>query len=169
MPGRPVAIRRLRAADAQAYRAIRLEGLRDAPAAFGATFEQEAARPLAGFAERLEANFVLAASAGEEVLGTAGFRALDRAKERHKGALFGLYVRPAARRCGVGAALVAAILAHAADFVEQVQLAVGAQNAPARQLYAQLGFVAWGTERRALNHGGVYEDEVHMVKFLAEP
>jgi len=83
---------------------------------------------------------------------SAGFRALRWSKERRKRGLFGLYVRPAARRRGVGAALIAAILGHAARLVEQVQLAVGAENAPARRLSARLGFVEWAVERRALKH-----------------
>ena len=42
-------IRRLSAADAEAYRAIRLEGLERHPAAFGASFREESGRPLAFF------------------------------------------------------------------------------------------------------------------------
>ena len=127
----------------------------------------EGGQPIAWFADRLEARIVLAAAEGGALLGTAGFRALEGPKDRHKGVLFGMYVRPSARRRGIGAALVEAILVHAAESVEQVQLTVGVANTPARRLYARLGFVEWGIERQALKHGGVYFDDVWMVKFLA--
>jgi GNAT superfamily N-acetyltransferase len=109
--------------------------------------EQGAGRPLAWFADRLEADFVLAAWAGEEVRGTAGFRGLQQPKERRKGELFGIYGRPAARRHGIGAALIAAVTGHAAEVAEQRQRAVGTGNAPARRLRARLGFLEWATER----------------------
>lgn len=51
-------IRRLAAADAETYRAPRLEGLRNHPEAFGASWEEETGRPPAWFAERLESNAV---------------------------------------------------------------------------------------------------------------
>jgi RimJ/RimL family protein N-acetyltransferase len=126
----------------------------------------EGGQPIAWFADRLEARVVLAAVEDGALLGTAGFRTLEGPKDRHKGVLFGMYVRLSARRRGVGAALVEAILVHAAESVEQVQLTVGLANAPARRLYARLGFVEWGIERQALKHDGVYSDDSWMVKFL---
>ncbi len=52
-------LRRLVAVDADAYRALRLQGLRDCPDAFAATWEDESARPFDWFAQRLEQNFVV--------------------------------------------------------------------------------------------------------------
>ena len=53
-----VVIRRLGAPDATDYRELRLEGLAGSPEEFGASWDEEAARPLAWFAERLERNAV---------------------------------------------------------------------------------------------------------------
>jgi hypothetical protein len=52
-------IRRLSAVHAVSNRDLRLDGLRAHKAAFGASWEEEAARPLDWFAERLERNFIL--------------------------------------------------------------------------------------------------------------
>jgi len=49
-----------------------------------------------------------------------------------------------------------------------VQLAVVSENEAARRLYAAMGFVEYGHEKRALKQGGRYYDEVLMVKFLDE-
>lgn len=100
----------------------------------------------------------------------AGFRRETSPKERHKGLLWGMYVAPDARRYRIGAALVQAVLDHAAGEVEQVRLAVSQANAAAIGLYEQLGFVAYGHEPRSLKSpAGVYSDDLLMVRFLAEP
>lgn len=98
--------------------------------------------------------------------GVAGFVREAGAKQRHKGTLWGMYVDPSARRYKVGAALVQAVLDHAAGEVEQVLLAVGAANAAAIGLYERLGFVVYGHEPRALKEPDGYSDDVLMVKFL---
>ncbi|WP_043302694.1 GNAT family N-acetyltransferase, partial [Burkholderia humptydooensis] len=96
-----VEIRRLFAAHAADYRAIRLAALRDAPEAFGSTYDAEAERSLAAFAQRLDSSIVFGAYVDGAIAGMAGFKRLDGAKERHKGFLWGVYVAPAARRLGV--------------------------------------------------------------------
>jgi RimJ/RimL family protein N-acetyltransferase len=60
-------------------------------------------------------------------------------------------------------------LAHARALpgLEQVNLSVVIVNAAARGLYASLGFVPYGLERRALKlPDGTALDEEHMVLFL---
>ena len=89
-------------------------------------------------------------------------------KERHKGLLWGMYVEPDARRYRIGAALVQAVLDHAAGEVEQVRLAVSYGNAAAIGLYERLGFVAYGREPRALKGLDGYSDDMLMVRFLAD-
>ena len=159
-------VRRLGVADAALYRALRLEGLEQAPEAFGSTLEREMAMPLAAFAARLEERVVLGAFDGGECVGLAGLIVETMEKERHKGTLFGMYVRPAARKRGAGAALVEGILAAAGGQVAQVKLAVVDGNAGARRLYERCGFVAYGVEKRALRFRGRYYDEVLMVRIL---
>ena len=83
-------IRRLSVADAEAYRAIRLEGLERHPTAFGASFREESSRPLAFFADRLAANYVLGAEKPGRLLGVAGFQFHDSEKVRHRGTLWGM-------------------------------------------------------------------------------
>jgi RimJ/RimL family protein N-acetyltransferase len=160
----PVRIRRLVGTDADAYRDLRLLGLRDHPEAFGASFESEAAQPLAWFAERVERTVIFGAEAPADpaLLGMVGFLVPEAAKLSHKGVLWGMFVRPEARGAGVGAALVARLLAHAAEHVEAVRLTVVATNEAALRLYARAGFTEYGLERRALKVDGRYYDELLM-------
>lgn len=117
----PFLLRRLCASDAEAYRELRLEGLRNHPEAFGASWEEEAAKPLDWFADRLERNVAIAGCADDlQLLGTAGLGVQQALKLRHKGVLWGMYVRPGARGTGLAAALVERVMGEASGIVEEI-------------------------------------------------
>jgi RimJ/RimL family protein N-acetyltransferase len=91
------------------------------------------------------------------------------AKLRHKGILWGMYVRPQARGSGLAAALVQRVIAHGQTLVEEICVTVVASNAAAHRLYCTAGFEQYGLERRALKIGDAYYDEVLMALPLREP
>jgi RimJ/RimL family protein N-acetyltransferase len=159
-------IRRLEPADAALFREIRLEALRSNPEAFGNTYEAENARPLTLFSERLRDSEILGAFEGSEIVGIAGLLIGKGPKETHKSLLVGMYVRPEARNRGVGGRLVEAVIDIAREQVELIQLAVVSGNESARRLYARLGFVEYGVEKKALKQDGRYYDEILMAKDL---
>ena len=162
----PIELRRLGPKDASAYQEIRLEALADSPHAFSSTLETEQGQPLDRFAKRLADDFVLGAFSGPYLVGVAGFYVQPRPKHRHKGMLWGMYVRPDHRSAGIGRKLVEAVIAHARQHVELLQLFVVADNMPARRLYASLGFVEYGIERHATKYQGQYHDDVLMALLL---
>jgi ribosomal protein S18 acetylase RimI-like enzyme len=162
----PIQVRRLTPADAALYRDIRLEGLRSDPEAFGSTFEAEEARPLTFFSERLGGSAAFGAFHDSEIVGVAGLLIREGRKEAHKALLVGMYVRPSARKAGVGRRLVETIVEFARPRVELVQLAVVSDNGPARRLYQRLGFLEYGLEKKALKQDGHYYDELLMAKDL---
>ena len=158
-------IRRLTTPDAALYREIRLEALQKNPEAFGSMFEKESAQPLSWFEAVFDSADIFGAFDQGTLAGIAGYRAQDT-KRAHKALLWSMYVRSAARSTGIGKRLVMAVLDHARGRVEQVQLTVVSENQTARRLYASLGFVEYGYEKRALKKDGRYYDEVLMVKYL---
>ena len=158
-----IKIRRLTSADAAAYRDIRLAGLRDSPEAFGSTFDRENTQPLTWFCDRLSNSAVFGAFYSAALLGVAGLAIRQGKKERHKGLLWGMYVRSDARKVGVGRQLVEAVVEHARAHVEVIQLSVVSDNEPARRLYASLGFVEYGLEKDSLKQNGHYYDEILMA------
>jgi ribosomal protein S18 acetylase RimI-like enzyme len=162
----PFDIRRLEIADVEDYRAIRLDSLQNEPDSFGALYEIEAARPIADFAERLASSIVLGAYAGGRLVGVAGLRQETGPKERHKGVVWGVYVRPDSRGRGLAAALIAGLVARAQPPVEQLILSVVQSNAAAIALYRRHGFTVYGVEPRARKHLGAYVDKVLMVRDL---
>jgi len=164
-------VRRLTEDDAELYRDLRLEGLRNVPTAFGSSYEESERRPLSAYAERLrptEDTAVFGAFEQGSLVGSVGLFRESGLKERHKAMLWGMYVTPAARRTGVARQLVSSLIEAAGGMqgVLQVKLAVEGTNAAALALYRSFGFEVYGREPRALLVDGSYYDEDLMVLFL---
>lgn len=164
----PSEVRRLSSSDAAAYRDLRLAGLQAHPEAFGASWEEEVAHPLAWFEDRLNRNVIFGGeqAAAATLRGAVGFYVPDGAKQRHKGVLWGMFIKPEARGTGLGPSLVARVLEHARQNVEEVRLTVVATNAAAIRLYERAGFERYGLEQRALKIDNDYHDEVLMALSL---
>lgn len=158
-----IVVRRLQATDAELFRAIRLEALEAHPAAFAASLESERGKPLSHFVEMLQDNILFAACRDTEVLGIAGFHRFEPLKERHRGLVWTVYVRAAARGVGAADLLMRTVIAHARETgTETLLLAVGAHNEAAQHLYRRHGFVEYGRDQRALKVGDDYYDEIMM-------
>ena len=158
-----IQLRRLTPVDVAAYRDVRLAGLRDSPEAFGSTYGKENAQPVTWFCDRLSNSAVFGAFYSTALLGVAGLAIRQGEKERHKGLLWGMYVRPDARKAGIGRQLVKAVIEHARAHVEVIQLSVVSDNVPARRLYASLGFIEYGIEKASLKQNAHYYDEILMA------
>ena len=100
------------------------------------------------------------------LLGVAGFAVPPLAKKRHKGLLWGVYVREAARGRGLGRALVVRVIEHARAHVVQLHAAVVTTNHPALSLYRTLGFTTYGLEPRGLACAGRHFDQELLVLLL---
>jgi ribosomal protein S18 acetylase RimI-like enzyme len=161
-------IRVLTAADAAAFRDIRLAALADDPRAFSADWASEHAQALDWFAARIRSNaiFAVGGEAGQ-LLGITGLSIPQNPKQRHRGHIWGVYVRPGARGRGVASALLAAAIGAARGQVEMLHLGVGTYNDVARRRYRAAGFVETGFEARALRIGDDFIDEITMTLLLA--
>ena len=169
--GGDVTIRPLDATDAEAYRALRLQALLQAPEAFGASHAEEAARPLAAFVERITPappSLVFGAFANAELVGMAGFLTGNSEKSRHRGTLWGVYLAPDWRGRGIARALVEAVRAHAAQHVLVLQARAVTTNGVALRLYERLGFKPYGIEAKALRVDGTFFDEALLALDFSE-
>jgi RimJ/RimL family protein N-acetyltransferase len=163
-------IRRLAEDDAEAFRTLRLRALRESPEAFGSSYEETVGQSTASMAQRMRPdpaaphNFVLGAF-DPGLIGMIGFYREPRAKTRHKGAIWGMFVACEARGRGIGRALLETVIVEARQIpgLEQIVLLVVAGNQAASGLYLSCGFAVYGVEPRALRVGDQYYDEELMV------
>ena len=164
-------IRELAPADAGAFQALRLQALRECPAAFASSYEEEHDTPIAVVADRLVSKpdrCILGAFEGHELLGVVGLQREEMKKLAHKAFIWGMYVAPTSRRSGLGRKLVAEALVRGAALpgVRQVNLGVNASNTAAIALYQTMGFASFGLERGFMLLNGELHDEIHMVCLL---
>ena len=151
-------IRRIRSEEWQELKGLRLQALRDAPDAFGSTYEQEVADPddewrrwaTAG-AEDGRDCVVVAIDDGERWVGMA--MGAEHREQPNVAYVFAMWVAPAARRKGIGLRLTEAVVAwgRAAGFPE-IRVRVTEANEAAVSLYRRAGFADTG-ERMPLRQG----------------
>jgi ribosomal protein S18 acetylase RimI-like enzyme len=171
-PAMTITIRLLDAADAAAFKTVRLRAVDTSPTSFLPTLDEEAALPAGEFAARITptpVQAVFGAFDGRTLVGIAGVRRDARTKVAHKATIWGVYVEPAYRGRGIAQSLLDSATAHASHAWQcrQLMLCVNAINDAAERLYASQGFVRIGTEPRALCIDGRFYDEHYMVKLLA--
>ena len=139
----PFSIRVLSGKDVVQMRNIRLEALTNHPEAFGTDVSEEAARSLDFQRDRLidPQNIVHGAfDPTGQLVAIAGFRISSGVKERHRGHLWGIYVRPVARGTGLVRRFLTIVLNNAFGMVEQIELEVLSTSITARALYESIGF-----------------------------
>jgi ribosomal protein S18 acetylase RimI-like enzyme len=179
--------------DFSAFVAIRKEAFLNEPTAFGSDYASYNATPLLDkehFFEKVlnyPFSFVLGAFDGDtnagsaqsaqtsqasrskdELVGMAGFSCHQASKRRHKGVLWGMYVKPSYRHQGIARSLADIVMRSAKEdaYCEQVLITVSPPNSSAHHFYEELGFVLYGVEYRALKLENEYVDEVLMMKVL---
>lgn len=137
----PVAVRRIRPDDGPLLKRIRLAALLDTPSAFAKTHAEESAYADEEWTRRAtewsvgDQGLTVFADLDDEVVGLVGGHRPTPGQTE----LVSMWVDPAARRNGVGHALIAAVVEWAAG--ESVELWVTRGNDRAIALYERAGFV----------------------------
>ena len=106
--------------------------------------------------------------ANERMAGTIGYYRENSAKRVHVREIWGMYVAPTARRCGLGRALIEHVMDDLRQLpgVLRVNIEVSAGNTGARALYEATGFEVYGIEPEGLQIGEHLEDTVLMSQRL---
>lgn len=155
-------------AEAPAYRRLLLEAYSLAADAFTSTAEERAAEPASFWVRRIADPGGLGAAYGAfdgpDLVGTVALEFSAKPKTRHKALVLGMYVSPAARRRGVGRALMNAVVDHARarNDLLLLTLTVTEGNDAAVELYRHCGFRAFGVEPMAILTPAGFRGKVHM-------
>lgn len=165
-----ITIAPLTPADVDDYRRVRLRALAEHPESFRSNAEEEAARPLQWWHERLapraqsNVTIVGARTASGDLVGTAGLLFEARRTTRHTATIVGMYVMPeyAGRRLGARLLHACIDIARADPAIEILYLTVTATNTDAIRLYERTGFVAYGREPRSMRIGDRIFDKLMM-------
>jgi ribosomal protein S18 acetylase RimI-like enzyme len=169
-----IEFRFLTAADAEAWRKLRMEALEHDPEAFSSSVEEHERLSVEDVRKRITddpaSRFVVGAFVDGRLAGMAGFYRDQGPKTRHKGHISGVYMTAGARRKGIGRRMMQALLERATKLtgIEQIQLAVTSTQGAAIGLYRALGFVPFARELKALKLGERYIDEEFLVLWLPE-
>lgn len=157
-------LRRLTAADVEAYRGLFLAGLDREPDAFIMTREEAIALPVEGVRERLDEGWIFGAFEGPELVAIVGGRRPALARLGHRMEVGPVYVAPHARRRGLARRLIETLAeaARAAGLL-QLELNVSATNPAALGLYERIGFVRTGLVPRSVRTEDGFEDDITMA------
>ncbi len=142
--------------EGQRLRALRLAALQDTPAAFGSSYEREAAYEPRDW--EMLGGGPGAVFAGGDWDGMAGVY-LEGEEPR----LWGMWVAPAARGGGLGRELAEAVVGWARDRgFERLRLGVTAEAPAALRLYERLGFARTGAARPLRSDSSLCEHELEL-------
>ncbi len=162
-------VRALEIDDADAFHELRLRGLEESPDPFLVTLAEDAALSMEYVRGRFPRGgdaFALGAfDDGGRLVGIVGFSRETRAKVRHRGDVWGMYVAPEARGMGAGRALMEELVRRCREMegLEQVVLEVATGATAACRLYSAVGFETIGEHRESMKDGERYLDTRHMV------
>jgi GNAT superfamily N-acetyltransferase len=138
----PVKIRQLGVEDWRVFREVRLAALKEAPYAFGSTFEREIGASDESWRNRLSDRTRFLAEINGGVAGTVS---AGPGESAGAAALTALWVDPGFRGQGIGSTLVQAVVDWARNQgLDQVLLWVTDVNQTAERLYVRHGFARTG-------------------------
>jgi ribosomal protein S18 acetylase RimI-like enzyme len=164
-----VEIRLFTEQDAQTLWDLRMLALETDPWSFVESPEELRAISVDEYATRLRANdaanFIVGAFEQQTPLGMAGFYQEKSIKRRHKGWIWGVFVKPDARFCGIAKSLMAEAIRHAKAIpgLQMILLTVSVEQPAPRKLYQSFGFRSIGVEPKGIKIGNEHHDEEHMV------
>lgn len=155
-----MAVRRTRAGEGARLRDVRLRALLESPAAFASSYERDGALAADEW-ERRASGVETATFVAEDRHGWWGLvTGLPEGATAH---VVSMWVDPARRGAGLGAALLDAVLGWArAEGADQARLWVVDGNAAALALYRSFGFEPTGARQPVPSHPELAEQEMSV-------
>lgn len=167
MNAQAITIRRISAADVDAFQQVRLEALRCEPASYASTHDEWASLPIEAWQRRLNDPVFVAFQDGEPI-GLIGLLREAPARSAHRAQIVMVYVRKSLRGSGVARDLLTTVESYARGIgVTQLELTVSIENPVAIGFYLREGFIEVGRVPNWFIHEGKGIDDVLMVRRVA--
>ncbi|HEX4053046.1 MAG TPA: GNAT family N-acetyltransferase [Tepidisphaeraceae bacterium] len=163
-----ISIRGIRESDLAAYKALRLEALREHPESFGTDYEEDGALPESVWVERVRkavedpGGRIVLADAGDELAGMVGVHRNPGAKTRHAASIWGVYVRPQYRGKRMVDQMIEEILNWCRPRGVRIVRLSATPTGPAARCYQRCGFQVYGVSPEEIRVGEKYYDELLM-------
>ncbi len=161
--------RKIRPEETEAYRAIRLESLKEYPNSFGSVYAQQVDKPKLGLQPQIEERnperFIVGAFDQNKLIGLCGFVRLADMRCRHRGEIIQMYVKNEYQGKNIGFQLLQATIEKAFLLagLEQIELGVMTHVPSACRLYEKSGFVEMGVQKNYLRQGDFVSDHRLMI------
>lgn len=160
-------IRRLQPGEGAVFARIRLESLENEPESFASDISDFTGFYTLDWEPVLAKRTAFVAFQDDVPIGLAALVRMEMSRLAHRAEVINVYVNSAHRGRGIAASLWSALEQHAvAQGIEQLELAVNAENADAIRFYLARGCRQVGTIPRGFRHGDRYFDEVLMIREL---
>ena len=154
-------------ADVPALFALRMDALQRHPEVFSSDPSKEHKRGPAFWEQRIsnvDHGVIYIATDGLQIAAMTGIYREEQTKLQHIANVSGVYVRPQNRGQGAATRLIHACIAWARERdLKVIKLAVVTTNGAAIRCYTNAGFRVYGVEPKALQHDGVFYDELLMA------
>ncbi|MEL7097322.1 MAG: GNAT family N-acetyltransferase [Pseudomonadota bacterium] len=163
-----ITARRARAADAAAWRNLRIDALRAYPTAFLTTVEEAQARDVDAYAQMIEAGHSFIALDREAPIGIAALIPLTHSTQtRHRAEIGAVYIAPSHHGTGAARTLMLAMETHAKSIgIWQLELFAEATNTRALTFYERLGFLRQGRLPNAVVGANGPADDIFLTRDL---
>ncbi|WP_085044290.1 GNAT family N-acetyltransferase [Ensifer aridi] len=158
-------VRLLQPTDVEVFRRIRLEALREEPAAFASTASDWELLSDRDWRRLLADTSVFVAFCNDEPVGIMGLVRQRPRKMAHRASIVMVYVRQSLRGGGVSNELFDALISYACETgIRQLELEVSAENLGAQHFYLRKGFTAFGRIPGGYLQNGREIDEILMAR-----
>ncbi len=165
--GPDFSIRQLTAADAIAFRTLRLEALEYHPEAYGSTLANWQDLPRSAYVARIESGVIFGLFVEGRLEGMLALDPETGGNARHRAGIHAVYIRKTLRGKGGIDLLLRAAVDRARELgIAQLELAVVETNTRAQDAYVRNGFARFGVTPRAILFKGRYLDEILLIRRL---
>jgi ribosomal protein S18 acetylase RimI-like enzyme len=166
-----VTIRPAELADAENFRALRLQALRDHPDAFSADYAFNASQPIAYWEQRLSdpsnKGMIFFAESQPGLVGMCGVRRENSPATQHSATVWGVFVLEQWRGLHIAENLIQQCVGWAsANEVSSLRLGVVTTNSSAVRCYRRCGFIVYGVEPQSISVNDRMYDEFLMVRYV---